>query len=311
MSIGAGNRKERLLRQIWLHKEVYLLFLPVFLWFAIFKYAPMYGLTIAFKDYKILLGVFDSEWVGFDNFSRMFLNPAFPAALVNTLIISALKLVFCFPIPIIFAVLLDEMRTRLFKKVVQTTSYLPHFISWAVAAGMVGTLLNRTVGPVAAIVRAFGGTPQNYMNDPEYFRLILVVSDIWKGMGWSAIIYIAAIAGVDGQLHEAATIDGANRFQRVIHVTLPGIRSIIAIQLILAVGNILNSNFDQVYMMVSATTQKVGETLDYFVYRVGINTANNFPIGTAAGLFKNIIGFVLIILTNQISHKLTDGEGIW
>ncbi|MBQ3762110.1 MAG: sugar ABC transporter permease [Clostridia bacterium] len=311
MSIGAGNRKERLLRQIWLHKEVYLLFLPVFLWFAIFKYAPMYGLTIAFKDYKILLGVFDSEWVGFDNFSRMFLNPAFPAALVNTLIISALKLLFCFPIPIIFAVLLDEMRTRLFKKVVQTTSYLPHFISWAVAAGMVGTLLNRTVGPVAAIVRAFGGTPQNYMNDPEYFRLILVVSDIWKGMGWSAIIYIAAIAGVDGQLHEAATIDGANRFQRVIHVTLPGIRSIIAIQLILAVGNILNSNFDQVYMMVSATTQKVGETLDYFVYRVGINTANNFPIGTAAGLFKNIIGFVLIILTNQISHKLTDGEGIW
>ena len=311
MSIGAGNRKERLLRQIWLHKEVYLLFLPVFLWFAIFKYAPMYGLTIAFKDYKILLGVFDSEWVGFDNFSRMFLNPAFPAALVNTLIISALKLVFCFPIPIIFAVLLDEMRTRLFKKVVQTTSYLPHFISWAVAAGMVGTLLNRTVGPVAAIVRAFGGTPQNYMNDPEYFRLILVVSDIWKGMGWSAIIYIAAIAGVDGQLHEAATIDGANRFQRVIHVTLPGIRSIIAIQLILAVGNILNSNFDQVYMMISATTQKVGETLDYFVYRVGINTANNFPIGTAAGLFKNIIGFVLIILTNQISHKLTDGEGIW
>ena len=311
MSIGARNRKERLLRQIWLHKEVYLLFLPVFLWFAIFKYAPMYGLTIAFKDYKILLGVFDSEWVGFDNFSRMFLNPAFPAALVNTLIISALKLVFCFPIPIIFAVLLDEMRTRLFKKVVQTTSYLPHFISWAVAAGMVGTLLNRTVGPVAAIVRAFGGTPQNYMNDPEYFRLILVVSDIWKGMGWSAIIYIAAIAGVDGQLHEAATIDGANRFQRVIHVTLPGIRSIIAIQLILAVGNILNSNFDQVYMMVSATTQKVGETLDYFVYRVGINTANNFPIGTAAGLFKNIIGFVLIILTNQISHKLTDGEGIW
>ena len=149
------------------------------------------------------------------------------------------------------------------------------------------------------------------MNDPEYFRLILVVSDIWKGMGWSAIIYIAAIAGVDGQLHEAATIDGANRFQRVIHVTLPGIRSIIAIQLILAVGNILNSNFDQVYMMVSPTTQKVGETLDYFVYRVGINTANNFPIGTAAGLFKNIIGFVLIILTNQISHKLTDGEGIW
>lgn len=306
-----SKRRKGIVNQIWLHKEVYLLFLPVFVWFAIFKYAPMYGLTIAFKDYQILKGVFDSEWVGFSNFTKMFLNPAFPTALKNTLIISALNLIFCFPLPIIFAILLDEMKGAAFKKTVQTVSYLPHFISWAVAAGMVSTLLNRSVGPVAAIVKAFGGVPQNYIDEPKFFRLILIVSGIWKSMGWSAIIYIAAIAGVDGQLHEAATIDGANRFQRIIHVTIPGIRSIIAIQLILAVGNILNSNFDQVYMMVSATTQKVGETLDYFVYRVGINTANNFPIGTAAGLFKNLIGFILIILTNQISHKLTDGEGIW
>lgn len=305
------NGSTSLGKRIWQHKELYILFIPVFVWFAVFCYAPMYGVTIAFKDYKILKGVFGSNWVGIKNFIKLFKNPAFSAAFRNTIIISGLKLIFCFPMPIVFAILLDEMRMLKLKKVAQTVSYLPHFISWAVAAGMVTTILDRSIGPVAAIVKAFGGVPVNYAREPDFFRLILVVSDIWKGMGWSAIIYIAAISGVETQIYEAATIDGANRFQRIWHVTLPGIRSIIAIQLILAVGNVLNSNFDQIYMLLTATTQKVGETIDYFVYRVGLNTSNNFSMATAAGLFKNTIGFVLIIITNKVSRMLTDGEGIW
>ena len=288
-----------------------MLFLPVFVWFAIFCYGPMFGLAIAFKDFKILKGISGSKWVGLKNFHKLMTNPAFISAIWNTLIISGLKLFFSFPAPIIFAILLDEMRVLWYKKVVQTVSYLPHFISWAVAGGLITVLLDQSIGPVAAIVKFFGGKPQTYLSMNEYFRMIVLLSDIWKGLGWSAIIYIAAISGVDEQLYEAAMIDGAGRFQRIWHVTLPGIRGIIAIQLILQIGNILNVSFDQIYMLINTNTQRVGETIDYFIYRFGMKTANNFSIATAAGMLKSLIGFFLIILTNIVTKKLTDGEGIW
>lgn len=303
--------RERLsyrLRQYW---PAYLLLLPVVLWYVIFCYAPMGGLVIAFKKYSVLKGVWGSPWVGMKNFNRLFGSQAFYQAIKNTLVFSGLNFVFGFPLPIIFAILLNEMPGVKYKKVVQTVSYLPHFISWSVAGGLVYMLLSPSTGAIAAVVRALGGTPQNYIGISRYFRPIVVVSDIWKSLGWSAIIYIAAITSVDEQLYEAATIDGAGRFARIWHVTLPGIRGIISIQLILTVSKILNVSFNQIFVLISDLTLDVGETIDYYVYRVGLGSANNMSLATASGMFKSVIGLLLIIVTNHISRKLTDGEGIW
>lgn len=299
--------KDRL-RRFW---PAYIMLIPVVVWYIVFCYAPMGGMVIAFKKFSAIKGIWASPWVGMANFEKLFKTTAFWTATKNTLILSGLKLLICFPIPIIFAILLNEMTQLKFKKLVQTVSYLPHFISWSVAGGMIIMLLSPSTGAVGAIVKFFGGTPQNYIGMSEYFRTIIVVSDIWKGMGWSAIIYMAAITSVDEQLYEAAVIDGAGRFARIWHVTLPGIRSIIAIQLILAVGNILNVSFDQIFNLVTDMTLDVGETLDHYVYRVGLGSSNNFSIGTATGMLKSVIGLFLVIGTNAISRKLTDGEGIW
>lgn len=296
------------LKQYW---PAYLLLLPVVLWYAIFCYAPMGGLVIAFKKYSVIKGIWNSPWVGLKNFERLFGSAAFMRSIQNTLVFSGLNFVFGFPLPIIFAILLNEMPGIRYKKIVQTVSYLPHFISWSVAGGLVYMLLSPSTGAIAAIVRALGGTPQNYIGISRYFRPIVVVSDIWKSLGWSAIIYIAAISSVDEQLYEAALIDGAGRFARIWHVTLPGIRSIISIQLILTVGKILNVSFGQIFVLISDLTLDVGETIDYYVYRVGLGSTNNMSLATASGMFKSIIGLMLIVLTNYSSRKLTDGEGIW
>ena len=296
------------LKQYW---PAYLLLLPVVLWYVIFCYAPMGGLVIAFKKYSVLKGIWDSPWVGMKNFNRLFGSQAFIQSIRNTLVFSGLNFVFGFPLPIVFAILLNEMPGVKYKKVVQTVSYLPHFISWSVAGGLVYMLLSPSTGAIASVVRAMGGTPQNYIGISRYFRPIVVVSDIWKSLGWSAIIYIAAITSVDEQLYEAATIDGAGRFARIWHVTLPGIRGIIAIQLILTVSKILNVSFNQIFVLISDLTLDVGETIDYYVYRVGLGSTNNMSLATASGMFKSVIGLVLIVITNFISRKLTDGEGIW
>lgn len=296
------------LKQYWL---AYLLLLPVVLWYVIFCYAPMGGLVIAFKKYSVIKGIWNSPWVGLKNFERLFGSAAFMRSIQNTLVFSGLNFVFGFPLPIIFAILLNEMPGIRYKKIVQTVSYLPHFISWSVAGGLVYMLLSPSTGAIAAIVRALGGTPQNYIGISRYFRPIVVVSDIWKSLGWSAIIYIAAISSVDEQLYEAALIDGAGRFARIWHVTLPGIRGIISIQLILTVGKILNVSFGQIFVLISDLTLDVGETIDYYVYRVGLGSTNNMSLATASGMFKSIIGLMLIVLTNYASRKLTDGEGIW
>ncbi len=296
------------LKQYW---PAYLLLLPVVLWYVIFCYAPMGGLVIAFKKYSVIKGIWNSPWVGLKNFERLFGSAAFMRSIQNTLVFSGLNFVFGFPLPIIFAILLNELPGIHYKKIVQTVSYLPHFISWSVAGGLVYMLLSPSTGAIAAVVRALGGTPQNYIGISRYFRPIVVVSDIWKSLGWSAIIYIAAISSVDEQLYEAALIDGAGRFARIWHVTLPGIRGIISIQLILTVGKILNANFGQIFVLISDLTLDVGETIDYYVYRVGLGSTNNMSLATASGMFKSIIGLMLIVLTNYASRKLTDGEGIW
>lgn len=296
------------LKQYW---PAYLLLLPVVIWYLIFCYAPMGGLVIAFKKYSVIRGIADSPWVGWQNFEKLFSSAAFVRSIKNTLIISGLNLLVGFPIPIVFAILLNEMRYMRFKKLVQTVSYLPYFISWSVAGGMVYMLLSPSTGAISAVVRALGGQPQNYLGLSKYFRTIVVASHVWKSIGWSAIIYMAAISSVDEQLYEAALIDGAGRFARIWHVTLPGIRSIISIQLILAVGNILTVSFDQIFILINDLTLEVGETIDYFIYRVGLGSSNNFSLATASGMLKSVIGLALVLVTNAVCRKLTDGEGIW
>lgn len=296
------------LRRFW---PAYVMILPVIVWYLIFAYLPMGGLVIAFKKFSVIKGIADSPWVGFDNFIKLFRTPSFLQSVKNTLIISGLNLLICFPIPIIFAILLNEIKQLRFKKFVQTVSYLPHFISWSVVGGMVYMILSPSTGVVSSVVRALGGTPQNYIGLKEYFRPIVVGTGIWKSMGWSAIIYVAAITSVDEQLYEAARLDGAGRFRRIWHVTLPGIRAIIAIQLILTVGQILNVSFDQIFILITDMTLEVGETIDYYIYRTGLGSSNNFSLATASGMFKSVIGLVLVLGTNYISKKLTDGEGIW
>lgn len=305
------SSKESLGRRLRRYWPAYLMLLPVVAWYLAFCYAPMGGLVIAFKKFSPIRGIAASPWVGLKNFDKLFHTAAFFSAVKNTLVISGLNLVIGFPIPIVFAILLNEMRFMRFKKVVQTVSYLPHFISWSVAGGMVYMLLSPSTGAVSVLVRAMGGTPKNYIGLSEYFRTIVVASGVWKSMGWSAIIYMAAISSVDEQLYEAATIDGAGRFARIWHVTLPGIRGIIAIQLILAVGQILNVSFDQIFILITDLTLDVGETIDYYIYRVGLGSSNNFSLATASGMLKSVIGLVLVVATNYVSRKLTDGEGIW
>ena len=294
------------------HIEIYLLFLPVLAWYITFCYVPMGGVVIAFKDFKILKGIAASKWVGFKNFEYLFSLPSFKQAVSNTIIMGVQRICFAFPLPIVFALLLNEVRSLRFKKSIQTISYLPHFISWSVAGGMVTMLLSPSSGAVAGIVKALGGTPQNYLGMSEYFRTIVVASYVWKSLGWSAIIYMAAISSVDEQLYEAAEIDGAGRFARIWHVTLPGIRGIISIQLILWVGSFLNVSFDQIFILVNTLTLEVGETIDHYIYRVGLVNTQSISMGTAVGLMKSLVGMILVILTNIASKKLTDGEGaIW
>lgn len=300
--------RRRRLKRYW---PAYLLVLPVVVWYVIFCYTPMGGLMIAFKKFGILKGIWASPWVGMDNFTRLFQSARFMRAIRNTLVISALETVFGFPLPIVFAILLNELYLIRFKKLVQTVSYLPHFISWSVVGGMITILLSPSGGAVAGVVKAFGGTPKNYLGLSQCFRTIIVSSYVWKSLGWSAIIYMAAISSVDEQLYEAALIDGAGRFARIWHVTLPGIRGIISIQLILWVGAFLNVSFDQIFVLINTLTREVGETIDYYIYEVGLGSSNNFSLATASGMFKSVIGFILIIITNGICKKLTDGEGIW
>lgn len=292
--------------------QLYLLFIPVVIWYILFSYAPMTNVTIAFKKFSVIRGIKGSPWVGWGNFQQMFAAPMFWRAFRNTLIISMENLLFGFPAPIIFALLLNEISAPRFKKTVQTISYLPHFISWSVAGGLVYMLLSLNTGTINNLVAALGGQPQNFIGSNRWFRAIVVISSIWKSLGWSAIVYLAAITGVDEQLYEAAYMDGAGRLSRLWHVTLPGIRSTISVMLILQVGNLLSVNFDQIYILLNEMVYETGETLDYYIYRVGLYSTNNFSMATAVGLIKSLIGFVLVLTTNVITKKITDGEGgIW
>jgi len=305
------DKNTQVLRSLRRNKSLLIMLILPVTYYLIFHYGPMYGAQIAFKDYKFLKGIWGSKWVGFENFKFMFENPSFRRVFLNTLIISFLKLIFGYPAPIIFAILLNEVYHVKFKKTIQTVTYLPHFISWVVLVGLFRTFLSPSLGPINIFLKAIGGQPIFFIADPKWFRTVLVTTSIWKGFGWGSIVYLAAISSVDQEQYEAATIDGANRYQRALYITLPSIIPVITITFIFAVGGIINDDFDQIYNFLNDAVLSVGDVISTYTYRRGL-ISYEYSYASAVGLFKNVIGFILIIITNFISKKVSDNEyGIW
>ena len=290
-------------------KYLFLRFIPVILYFVIFCYVPMYGVIISFQDYYPRLGITGSEWVGFKHFEKLFTGRYFFPVLRNTLIISIGKLLFGFPAPIILCLLLNEVRSLKFKKVVQTISYLPHFISWVVLASIVQTILSPSSGVVNYIIQLLGGEPIFFMGSSDWFRKVIVGSSIWRDTGWQTVVFMAAILSIDPQLYEAADLDGAGRFQKMIYVTLPCIAPTIIIMFIMATGNVIQDDFDQIYNMLNAKVMDVGDVIGTYTYRMGIEKMN-FSYATAVGLFKNVVSLILVTFTNAFSRKLS-GSSLW
>lgn len=295
-------KKETLLGYMKRHKWMYLLMLPGIIYFIIFKYVPMGGLVISFQNYSPYLGIAGSEWVGVEHFKNFFMNPDFRMLLINTFSISILNLVFFFPMPIILALLLNEVKNKYMKKSVQTMIYIPHFISMVIVASLTFTLLNTESGIINQIVYAVTGQKLEFLSDPKYFRWIIVIQNIWKETGWGMIIFMAALAGVDTQLYEAAQVDGAGKLRQMWHITLPAIKSTIIIMLIMKVGTLLNTGFEQIFLMKNSLNSSVAEVFDTYVYTLGI-TQGAFSYSTAVGMFKSLVATVMVVTTNWICKK--------
>ncbi|UQZ86331.1 putative multiple-sugar transport system permease YteP [Paenibacillus konkukensis] len=290
-------------------KYLWLLLLPCLAYFIVFRYVPMFGLVITFKNYNTFKGIMASEWVGL-KYYRMFLeNPDFFLLLRNTFLLGAYKLLFGFPAPIALALLLNEVRTVLFKKFVQTVSYLPHFISNVIVASMVIMFLSPTGGLVNQVIRSLGFAPVNFMMEPGMFRTVYVLSEIWQHIGWETIIYLAALTAVDPQLYEAAGMDGASRWRKLWHVTVPGIAPAIVIVLILNVGKVLEIGFEKVFLMYNPATYGTADIIGTYVYRVGLEQGN-FSYAAAIDLFMGIISLIFIWTANTISRKVGE-TSLW
>lgn len=306
------TKKSKLIQRIWKNKLVYMLVLPSIICFIIFAYIPMVGILMSFKDYKIsqgFIGIFTSPNVGLEHFKRLFTSFYFLSVLRNTILISVYKIIFAFTSPIIFALLLNEIKAKNFKKFVQTVTYLPNFLSAVVISGLVLSLISPSYGIVNAILGSLGNQPIHFLANPQYFRSIIVSIDVWKSTGWSAIIYLAAITSIDPQLYESAKIDGASRFRQIWHITLPEISNLIILLFILRVGDILNAGFEQIFLLYSPTVYSTGDILDTYVYREGL-VNSNYGFSTAVGLFKSVVGFFMIVITNNLAKRFGK-RGIW
>ena len=298
------NKWARKWKQIRSDKLLYLLLLPVIAWYLIFAYLPMGGLSLAFKNFRYDMGLWASPWIGFEHFSKMFEDKDFWNALKNTLVFAAGKICILFPMPVILAVLLNEMRANKTKKFFQTVFTFPHFITWVVLAGILINMFGSN-GMVNASLSALGFQKISPLSDSSMFRPFIWLSALWKEIGWDSIIYLAAFAGLDPGLYEAASIDGANRFQKMIHISWPGIRGTVAIMFILAVGSLMTNgaSFDQVFNLYSEPVYNVADTLDTFVYRSSFSIGTNFGYTTAVGFLKSVINVILITVTNKIVTK--------
>jgi len=292
------------------HRVFYLMLLPGLVWFIVFKYAPMYGVVIAFKDYNLVDGVFRSEWADpwYKYFRTFAESPYFTQLLANTFLISFYKLLYGLAPSIILALLINECRYVRFARWIQALSYMPHFLSWVVIFGIVTAFFSQSNGLVNRYIEDLGGTEIPFLTSLDWFRSILVGSDIWKDLGWGSIIYLAAMSGIDPTLYEAARVDGASRLRMIWHVTLPGIRNVIVLLLILRLGHFLDAGFEQIYVMYNIQVYPVSDIIDTWVYRVGLQDLN-FSMGAAVGLFKSLVGLILVIGSNQLAKKW--GGGIW
>lgn len=288
--------------------SLYLMAVPVLAYYILFSYKPMYGTIMAFFNYRPARGFSGSEFVGLQNFAEFFKSPFFARTIKNTLAISVLNLVFCFPAPIILALLLNEVRNAKFKKVVQTITYIPHFISLVVVCGMVSQFCLSS-GLINDIVEFFGGTRVALLQNPKYYRTIYILSDIWQQVGWSSIIYLAALSGVDKNLYEAAELDGANKWRQTLHVTIPGILPIIVIQFILAVGNLMSVGYEKTILLYNPTTYSVADVISSYTYRMGL-VNQDWGYSTAVGLFNSVVNCILLVFTNKMSKKLTENS-LW
>lgn len=317
--MGYGKAKAGRLRAVsqepWYRKytknyQLLILFLPTFLCLLIFMYVPMAGLVIAFKDYKITDTIWSAPWVGLENFQKLTTSLSFRPVIWNTIKISLLRILFGFPAPVIFALLLNEMSGKL-KKINQTISYLPHFLSWVILYGVFVQFLSPTSGPLNELIKMFGVAPIHFMGSKLWFVPTIIATGVWQAMGWGSVIYLAAISAIPGEQYEAAMMEGASKLQQMIYITLPSIMGTVVIMLIIQTGSILNAGFDQIFNMYNDAVMPVADILDTYVYRQGIINMD-YSFSTAVGLFKNAIGFVMVITTNFIARRLSDNEmGLW
>jgi len=308
-NINHKRNLSRAWKNIVKYRWMYLMIIPPLVYFVIFQYLPLWNAQIAFKDFKPLLGVWGSPFIGFKHFVTFFNSYYFNQLLGNTLTISFLKLVLGIPVALILAVGLYETCFKRFRAIVQTVAYLPHFLSWVIMFGILLMLLSPGDGLINAIIRANGGKPIAFLTSPEWFRVVVIGSDIWKDMGWSTIIYLAALLGIDPTLYEVAAVDGATRLQRTWFISLPLILPVVAIITMLRLGHILNAGFNQIFVLYSLPVYSVGDILDTWVYRQGI-LSFQFSLATAVGLFKGVIGLVLVVVSNKAAKKF-GGSGLY
>jgi len=303
------RRAKKLKDRLWRERYLFLLLMPGLLYFIVYRYIPMLGNIIAFQDFSPFRGFLNSEWVGFQHFKTIFSDQEVIRVLWNTLWLSFLQIGFAFPVPIILAIMLNEVKNERYKRIVQSIVYLPHFLSWVVVIGIV-TIFLKNEGIVNRILSPMLGIePISFLQQPGWFMPLVILEVIWKEAGWGTIIFLAALSGINPSLYEAAVVDGANRWRQIWHITLPALRSTIVILFILRLGTVLDSGFEQIFLMLNPFTMDVGNVLDTYVYFKGIQNAD-FSFGTAVGLFKSLIGLILILAANRIAKKYGE-EGVF
>lgn len=305
MSLG-----HRIRRDLQKHWRLYLLFLPIFVYFIVFKYAPMAGLAISFQDYKAARGITGSTWVGFKHFINFFNDPYLPRLLRNTVMIALSTLIFSFPMPILLALLINELRSRTLSRTVQTVSYIPHFISTVVVCGIIRDLVSRTGGVTMILNALFGMPVTNMLYEPEYFIPIYIVSDIWSNIGWNSIVYLSALTAIDQELYEAAKVDGANKWHQIIHVTVPCLMPTIIIMFILKVGKMFDVGYEKIMLLYTPLTYERADVINTYVYRRGFAENVNYSYSTAVGFFNSVVCFLLVFFTNKVTQKM-GGNSLW
>lgn len=306
---GSIKTNDSLWHRVISNKEMLAMYIPGIIFLLLFNYYPMYGALIAFKDFNFSLGILGSPWVGLKYFEKAFGDPTFLQALRNTFVITSLKLVADLFASIVFAILLNETPGRRFRKVIQTVSFLPYFMSWVVLGSIFISIFSID-GVFASIVQLLGGTPKSYLADSFSFIVIVVVTYVWQHSGWGAVIIIAALAGVNQEMYEAAIVDGAGRWKRILYITLPSIIPVIVIKFILSISGILNGGLEQMYQMTNPAVINVGEILDTYVYKRGLQNME-YSYSAAVGLFKSVVGFVMVLITNKVANVFDKDSTLW